>query len=210
LKEIYTALIQAQSEFRIAIKDVKNPFFKSLYADLESIVNAVQPALTKNGLGFIQPISLVDGLMVITTTIIHTSGQSISSIYPIDPVKKDPQGYGSAITYARRYALSAMLGVVTGDDDDGNAASSNAKPVSQPVPVDKVIVNNAPITVTPLTHDKYVFKNGKFMGKKFSEIEPDILDAYMAQCGFNAINKPQNEAMKQLFELYEINKKARS
>jgi hypothetical protein len=124
MKELYTALISAQAEFKTAIKDVSNTFFKSKYADLESIVAAVQPALTKHGLGFIQPVTtLSDGRMIITTTIIHISGQSIDSIYPVDPVKKDPQGYGSAITYGRRYALSSMLGVVTGDDDDGNEAS---------------------------------------------------------------------------------------
>ena len=133
LNELFAALSLAQVEFKIAIKDSKNPFFKSTYADLGSVRDAVQGALTKHGLSYLQLTTIdANGNTNLETTIGHKSGQWMRGVYPVHPVKNDPQAMGSAITYARRYALSSMLGVVADEDDDGNAAMPKHKTVNKP------------------------------------------------------------------------------
>lgn len=121
------SLLKAQTEFMTATKDAKNPFFKSKYATLNSVWEAVANALHNNGLICLQPI--VDNK--VHTVIIHTSGQYITSECPIVCAKQnDPQALGSAITYSRRYALASMLGVMTDEDDD--AESAMARPQTKP------------------------------------------------------------------------------
>lgn len=121
------ALAMAQAEFKPAIKDVKNTFFKSNYADLANIVEASRTALTKHGLAVIQLMTHENGLIFLKTILSHKSGEYVSGLYPIKPVKDDPQGLGSAMTYARRYSYAAICGVVT-DDDDGEAAHGRGLP----------------------------------------------------------------------------------
>ena len=120
------ALSLAQAEFKPALKDSKNPFFKSNYADLASIVDASRTALTKHGLAVIQATTFFEGFFCLHTILSHKSGEYISGLYPLKPVKDDPQGQGSCITYAKRYAYAAICGVTT-DDDDGEAAHGRAK-----------------------------------------------------------------------------------
>lgn len=122
IKELAAALAKAQGMLDHAKKDVKNEYFKSKYADLASCIDAAKQALSENGLAVIQLTDITDYGLILRTTLMHSSGEWVSGIYPIDPVKKDPQGYGSAITYARRYAFCAITGVAA-DDDDGNAAA---------------------------------------------------------------------------------------
>ena len=126
LGEIASALAQAQSEMRNPTNNATNPFFKSKYAPLNEVINVTKPILSKYGLSFFQfTASKDDGSIGVSTMILHSSGQYIKTDYLwLRPTKDDPQGQGSAITYARRYSLNAALGVV-GDkeDDDGNAAS---------------------------------------------------------------------------------------
>jgi hypothetical protein len=124
IKELATALAKAQAKIRHAVKDSANPFFKSKYADLASVWEAVREPLTSNGLAVTQVPDVQDGKSVLVTMLMHSSGEWISGTYPIVPIKNDPQGVGSAITYARRYALQSLAGVCP-DDDDGNAASGN-------------------------------------------------------------------------------------
>jgi hypothetical protein len=124
IKEIASALWKAQSEIKAAVKDSTNPHFRSKYADLGSVVDAVKPALSKHGITFLQGIhDAVDGVAV-ETMLLHTSGEWISSTMRIPAVKQDAQGYGSAITYGRRYGLQSMCGVPA-EDDDGNAATAS-------------------------------------------------------------------------------------
>lgn len=132
IKNIATALSKFQGELEAAKKDSVNPFYKSHYSDLRSVWNVIREPLAKNGLSVTQ-IPTVQGElgMVLITRVLHISGESIESIYPINPVKNDPQGIGSAVTYARRYALTAVLGVVSGDDD-GNDANGNGEPLKAP------------------------------------------------------------------------------
>ena len=127
------ALSKAQAEIRGAIKDTANPFFKSKYADLSSVWEACREQLTKNGLSVVQTNKAGDGRVIVETILMHTSGEWISGELDMKPVKDDPQGVGSAITYARRYALAAIVGVAP-EDDDGNAASGKTKPQKESVP----------------------------------------------------------------------------
>ena len=122
------ALSIVQGKMTHAIKDSANPFFKSKYADLESVWDACRSLLSENGLAVMQfPGEYFDGSMRLTTIISHKSGEFMSQEMSVPVTKPDAQGAGSALTYMRRYALAAVVGVVQADDD-GNAASS-PKPV---------------------------------------------------------------------------------
>ena len=143
INELATALAKAQASIKTALKTSDNPFFKSKYADLATVSEACLAALNSNGLSVVQGGEQSDGDRIpVTTLLLHTSGQWISSTITMKPVKADPQGIGSCITYARRYGLAAICGVVT-DDDDGNAASGNTHkshadelPGTNPLPPD--------------------------------------------------------------------------
>ena len=129
ITKLAQALIKAQSEITFAVKDSENPFFKSKYADLPSVIDAVKPALNSNGIVFIQsPSPASEGLVALTTRLIHESGEWIEDTAVAPMVKNDPQAYGSAITYLRRYSLAAITGLYQ-DDDDANHATHSAKPV---------------------------------------------------------------------------------
>lgn len=132
LNELATALAKAQAEIKGAIKDATNPHFKSSYADLASIWDACRAPLSKNGLSVTQTMHETEGRIMVVTTLLHASGQWMRGTLPINAVKQDPQGIGSAITYARRYSLSAMVGVAPDDDDDGEAAVDRSR--NAPVP----------------------------------------------------------------------------
>jgi len=136
LKELATAMAKAQAEIKAALKDSKNPHFKSSYADLTSVWDACRTALTKNGLSVVQIPNFEGDEVWLETRLLHASGESISGRYPLRPQQQTPQGYGSALTYARRYSLAAMVGVVADEDDDGNAASQrgNYEPPARPAP----------------------------------------------------------------------------
>jgi hypothetical protein len=124
------ALSAAQGAMEHAKKDSENPFFKSKYADLAEVWNTCKPVLSKNKLAVIQTTSGTADNVTIITTLAHASGEWIRGKLTLKPVKADPQGVGSAITYGRRYSLAAIVGV-SQDDDDGNAASGN-KPDNKP------------------------------------------------------------------------------
>ena len=124
IKELAAALVAAQAEFSAVPKTAENPFFHSKYADLASVVKAAQPVLAKHGLAVSQHPTVVDGEPSLTTYLLHSSGQSLQSTMRLCAAKHDPQGQGAAITYARRFAYQAVLGLVADDDDDGNRATA--------------------------------------------------------------------------------------
>lgn len=120
--ELAKALATAQGEMTTASKSADNPFFKSKYSDLASCWDACRNALSKQGLAVIQTTRPGEGKeIIIETMLAHSSGEWISSDLPMTPVKNDPQGTGSAITYGRRYALMGIVGIAPADDD-GEAA----------------------------------------------------------------------------------------
>lgn len=127
------ALAKAQGEITAADKNGKNPAFKSRYADLSAIWEAARPALSKHGISVTQwPIHADDNRLHIVTRIAF-KGEWIRAHFSLPVTKQDPQGFGSATTYAKRYALAAALGVVADEDDDGNAASNRPAPPRQEV-----------------------------------------------------------------------------
>jgi len=118
------ALSIVQGKLTYAAKDSANPFFKSKYADLESVWDSCRSLLSDNGLSVIQmPGNFFEGRMWLVTRLCHASGEWIEQEMSVPVQKPDPQGAGSALTYMRRYALAAFIGVVQADDD-GNAASN--------------------------------------------------------------------------------------
>ena len=133
IKELASAFLKAQQSFETATEDADNPFFKSKYADLPEVWRVAKGPLGANGLAFVQsPESDGNGAIEIETMLVHApSGEWIKSRMRMKPVKDDPQGVGSCITYARRYALSALIGIVADEDDDGNAASHAAPPKAE-------------------------------------------------------------------------------
>jgi hypothetical protein len=122
INELAGALAKAQGKITGALKDSANPFFKSKYADLASVWDACRGALSENGLAVVQLTESDDSGVYVITTLAHSSGQWMRSRLRLTPKDSTPQGMGSAITYGRRYALAAMVGVAQ-VDDDGNAAS---------------------------------------------------------------------------------------
>ena len=127
---IATALAKAQANMGKAIKQATNPHFRSKYADLGSVVDACMPALNEAGIAVIQPTGEEGGQRFVETIFIHgESGERLSCRVPLIAAKNDMQGFGSAVTYARRYGLMTMAGIAP-EDDDGNAAK-NAPPTER-------------------------------------------------------------------------------
>jgi hypothetical protein len=125
-ENVHTALAAAQSEMGKALRQSDNPHFRSKYADLGNVMDACLPALNAHGISVIQPIETGETYNLVKTILTHgASGTSIECAVPLILGKKDMQGLGSAITYARRYGLMAMAGIAP-EDDDGNAAANAA------------------------------------------------------------------------------------
>ena len=132
--KVAAALVKAQKEFGPALKTSSNPHFKSRYADLAACVEAVVDALNNNGIALTQRVSPCDNGVIVETVFIHESGEIIScGPLHVPATKHDAQGYGSALTYARRYSLMAACGIAP-EDDDGNAASKRPAAPAVPTP----------------------------------------------------------------------------
>jgi hypothetical protein len=174
IKNLAKALVKATAQIEGASKDSTNPHFRNKYADLASVTDAIKKPLNDNGLTYSQIIHRLEGGVGVETLIIHESGETMSNGITFVPApKNDPHGYGSALTYARRYSLSACFGVIQ-EDDDANGASNKlpiqvpAKPVTKPQPPKTV---QAEVKVKqPFTEEKY---------KKLLELhetDPTLLD----------------------------------
>lgn len=143
------SLLAAQKEMGVALKDSKNPFFKSKYADLNAVIDACVPVLNKHGISVLQPtthvVNTINGEMrsIVRTTLLHEDGETMTSDTEIICSKpNDPQAMGSAISYARRYGLQAFV-VLKAEDDDGNAGSGKQ------VESESVKTSSAPTAVAP-------------------------------------------------------------
>ena len=137
INELATALTKVQCKLEGAKMDGENPFFKTKYATLASVWGACRKPLTDNGLSIVQTCSVGEGGgLILDTTLLHTSGQWISGELAVKPTKNDPQGIGSAITYARRYGMAAIVGICPEDDDAESAT-------------DHKVITKAPVKKTP-------------------------------------------------------------
>lgn len=126
ITELARAMLKVQADLQPALKDRENTFSRSRYATLNSVMEACREALISNGIWLAQyPVPVETGHMGLVTKLTHAeSGQWQSSLMVMPLPKADPQGYGSAMTYSRRYALSALIGIVTEEDDDGIGAGT--------------------------------------------------------------------------------------
>lgn len=169
INELATALAKAQGEMKNAGKTSDNPFFKSKYADLAEILNAVREPLSKYGLSISQlydGMGMPDKTITVTTLLMHSSGQYIGNTANYPVAKADIQGVGSAITYARRYSLAAILGL-SQEDDDGNAACRPEAPEPPHQQGDRFVHIASDGTVS------VVLKGGVY--KKIQDLEPELL-----------------------------------
>jgi hypothetical protein len=138
MKEIASALVKAQREFGPALKSSTNPHFRSKYADLSACIEAVITALNNHGIYLMQLTEEHEGGVKVSTTFIHESGEQLSAGSLFMPAtKQDAQGFGSALSYARRYSLMAACSLAT-EDDDGNQATKTAPMAAPPKPTPKV------------------------------------------------------------------------
>jgi hypothetical protein len=130
MKNIASALVKAQKAFGPALKSSTNPHFKSRYADLAACVEAVIEGLNTNGVMLMQQCHESDNGVIVETLFVHESGETMSAgKLHVPAAKQDPQGYGSALTYARRYSLMAACGIAPEDDDGNSGAKSLAKAI---------------------------------------------------------------------------------
>jgi hypothetical protein len=131
--EISKALVKAQSKMGAAVKGASNPYFKSKYSDLNSVIEACKNELNSEGITVLQPVISEEGGDYVETILLHTSGEFISSKMKLRTQKEnDMQAYGSSISYARRYGLQAMVLIPSSDDDDGEAAVGRTKKTEKP------------------------------------------------------------------------------
>jgi len=183
------ALSKAQGEITGAQKDSKNPFFKSNYADLGNVLAACREPLSRNELAVIQTTEPHESGVVLISTLVHSSGQWIRGKLRMKPTKNDPQGIGSTLTYARRYAYAAIVGVAQVDDDGNQASDNQVSRNMDGTRVDKkkldAVVAEAIVIVDecdddresggkrareiyePLTPDERIYVNGEIAKKKF-------------------------------------------
>jgi hypothetical protein len=160
MKQIASALVKAQRAFGPALKTSTNPHFRSRYADLSACVEAVIDALNENGIFLLQKnYDCNDGIMC-ETVFVHESGEMLEcGIVHFPAVKQDPQGYASALTYARRYSLMSACGIAP-EDDDGNAGSRKLAPAVNPLDKIKpgvVVQVESEKTITALFNNEPVY-----------------------------------------------------
>lgn len=135
MENLSKAFVALQADLTPVAKSAVNPFFKSKYAPLPEVMETIQPLLAKHKLAVMQPMTHLDGEPAIKTILVHESGEMIEEVSPVFLDKKNAQSHGSAITYARRYGVMSLLGLVADEDDDGHRASSAPKaPRATPAP----------------------------------------------------------------------------
>jgi len=152
---LISALVKAQSEMSHAAFDQTNPHFKSKFASLKSVIDAVKPSLNSNGIAFIQKsVPMEHGIAV--ETVFHGHGEQLSTgPVPVPIDKANAQGFGSALTYAKRYSLAMACGIAADEDDDGNAATKNSTG-RKPQSVTKTVLQEEGIKVDQAKRDEYI------------------------------------------------------
>jgi hypothetical protein len=164
IKNLAEALCLAQSEMGGASKDSKNPFFKSSYADLGSVVAAIKEPFANNGLSYTQFPIEEGGRIGVETMLMHKSGEWLSNSFTVAASKQDAQGAGSALTYTRRYALQSIAGIPS-EDDDGNSASSQSSKT-------KSLAD-----INPADISKFMSLDNEARNKKWPTLSPALKEA---------------------------------
>ncbi len=175
INELASALAKAQGEMRSAKKDASNPFFRSQYSTLAACWDCCREPLAKNGLSVVQTVSEDEGERItLHTTLLHASGQWISSTMKGRPTKNDPQGIGSAISYYRRYSLMAIVGIAPDDDDD--AEEQTHRKADAPLQPEKNLEKEADDIYISDAQRKRLFA---ICGE--NKVTEDILKAYLSK-----------------------------
>jgi hypothetical protein len=189
LANIAPALVKAQMKMGNAVKDSKNPFFRSNYADLNSVREAVLPPLNEEGISVTQPMVFVDGKKFVMTLFLHTSGEFLAGLTEVVyPKEGDPQAQGSGTTYARRFGLQSMANVGN-EDDDGNAASGKTnirQNAAGPGNTQSVTVNSPTAQATDTA-----IKSSAVIGASVPSSQP-------ATGGSKSFRKPKTTATEEL------------
>ena len=176
------ALAKAQGEISPAPMDRDNPFFKSKYATLTSLWESARAALAKNGLSVVQSTDLADnGDVVLITTLLHSSGEWIGGVYPVRAKDNAPQTLGSALTYARRYAFGALVGLTSDDDDDGNTAQNGAGSKQQqqaPPPPAKNGNGNAKVPAQSKAFQAFQARGAELFGSDWDTARGWLIERY--------------------------------
>lgn len=221
------ALAKAQGEMENAKKSSDNPYFKSKYADLAEVLSVAREPLAKNGLSIMQASEgVANGYMSVTTLLLHSSGQFIKATGTFPIGKQDPQGAGSALTYARRYSLAAMLGIAQeGEDDDANAACGKqqnrqqtqaqpkqAQPASQQTQAQPQATGDKYVRITPQGDVLVAVNGGKDANGhnliKYEDIKVarfKTLDAILKDARYKLAHQAIQNLLKQDFSEEEIN-----
>ena len=194
MKEIYSAFVKAQKAFNPALKSSLNPHFKTRYVDLAGCVEAVVDALNNNGIALVQHTSESDSGVIVETVFIHESGESMAcGKLHVPASKNDAQGYGSALTYARRYSLMAACGIAP-EDDDGQSASQN-RPAAAPVRATyKAVLADVASSIKVLSSAKDVDALNKFWAVESPKFDRDSKE-------FVALRNAANERKAFLTEM---------
>jgi len=189
ITNLVKALAAFQGKMTAVKKDATNPFYKSRYATLDTIWESIRKPLSENGLSVAQTMNLTpDNKSVLETTLYHTSGEWINGTQLVNPVKDDPQSLGSAISYARRYSLSAILGIVADEDDDANIATKPEPVKSTTTAVKDTTPRPKPETTTPAptkaepgisaAQTKKIYASVKGMGIEVPTIKDYLKDVF--------------------------------
>jgi hypothetical protein len=187
------ALVAAQGALKPIAKDGKNPAFRARYATLDGIMETVRPALAAHGLAVVQGVVYPEtgegGRLVgitVETRLVHTSGEWLASVVPVPVAKGDAHGLGSALSYGRRYGISALLALSTDEDDDGNAAAKAppAKPQTKPAPAAPApgqrLHDRVPTTPPPEAMSLAKAETVELKGQRLIDMTPDRLDKLRA------------------------------
>ena len=173
LANLAASLVEAQAEMDHAVKNSTNPHFRNKYANLAEVIDTIRPVLARHGLSIVQVPGYENGVVTLTSMLLHKSGEWIMGESGSPAPKQDPQGVGSAVTYLRRYSLAAICNI-TQDDDDGEAAVGRS-PKAQPEVYDRKhgVINTATGEVTPsfLPMDKPAAKASReHLGRLIGEL----------------------------------------
>jgi hypothetical protein len=189
LGALAAALVAAQAEIKAVAKDSTNPHFRSKFASLDGIIESVRPTLAKHGLAVLQgassPVTDEAGALcgfAIDTRLIHKSGEWIENTAIMPLAKVDPQGAGSAMTYGRRYGLSALLSLSTDEDDDANAATHRTQTQQERGNGSRSTASSAPSTSNASSHAAKKLPFGDKKGTPLGELDTDELEKLAKWC----------------------------
>lgn len=162
--KISEALAKAQGVLKNPAKDAVNPHFRSNYATLDTGLNIVREALSRHSIAFIQATRVDGDMLYLDTRLSHVSGEWIEGEYPVSKTSDKPQIIGSAMTYAKRYALFSFVGIAGEDDDDGNEANKTANSPRSVATDKQVLINGVRACETPTELDAWLAGNSKALG----------------------------------------------